>query len=117
MDRTQRIADRYCARAAQIYDGNIAALIERARRNLALMRAQRSAADAVLAPWEALLDDPDAFQRTLTTDTERAAELRRNNPLAGALPDPERRDIVREAWAEVTGAQSGAASYGGWKAA
>jgi hypothetical protein len=96
MDRTQRIADLYCARAAQLHDGNLAPLIDRARRNLARMRAQGSASGAVLAPWEALLDDPDAFYRTLTADTQKAAELRRNHPLAGALPEAERQNIVRK---------------------
>lgn len=95
MDRTQRIADLYCARAARLHARNPTPLIDRARRNLARMRAQGSASSAVLAPWESLLDDPDAFYRTLTADTQKAAELRRNHPLAGALPEAERQDIVR----------------------
>lgn len=96
MDRTQRIADLYCARAAELHESNPAALIDRARRNLARMRAQGSASGALLAPWEALLDDPAAFYRTLTADTRTAAELRRNHPLAGALPEAERQNIVRK---------------------
>jgi hypothetical protein len=95
LDRTQRIAELYCARALELYQDNLEALRQRALRNIARMRAQRSASPALLDRWTALAESPESFQWALTAPDAEAAELRRNHPLAGALPESERQDIVR----------------------
>ena len=95
MDRTQRIADLYCARALELYRDDLEALRQRALRNLEHMRAQRSASPALLDRWWAVAESPERFRWVLTAPDVEAAELRRNHPLAGALPEAERQEIVR----------------------
>lgn len=99
MDRTQRIADAYCARVARrLQTGERAALVVRARRNLDLMASKGTASPRLLAPWHEALADAGRLDRALTADDPNAAALRRNHPFAGALPERERQDIVREAF-------------------
>jgi len=95
MDRTQRIADLYCARALASHQDDLEALRQRALGNLARMRAQGSASAALLDRWANVSGDPETFRWVLTASAPEAAELRRNHPLAGAIPEAERQDIVR----------------------
>ena len=95
MDRTQRIADLYCARALELNRADLETLRQRALRNLARMREQGSASPALLARWTAVAENPDSFRWVLTAPDADAAELRRNHPLAGALSEAERQEIVR----------------------
>lgn len=94
-DRTQRIADLYCARALELHHDNLEALRQRALRNLARMREHGSASPALLARWARAAGTLDSLRWTLSAADPEAAELRRNHPLAGALPEAERQDIVR----------------------
>jgi hypothetical protein len=95
LDRTQRIAELYCARALELYRDDLEALRQRAMRNLGRMRAQRSASPALLDRWQAVAESPERFRWVLTAPDVDAADLRRNHPLAGALPEGERQEIVR----------------------
>ena len=95
MDRTQRIADLYCARALELNRADLETLRQRALRNLARMREQGSASPALLDRWWFVAENPDSFRWVLTAPDVEAAELRRNHPLAGALPEGERQEIVR----------------------
>jgi hypothetical protein len=95
LERTQRIADLYCARALELSRDDPEKLRQRALRNLGRMRAQRSASPALLDRWTAVAESQERFRWVLTAPDAEAAELRRNHPLAGALPESERQDIVR----------------------
>ncbi|MBK1671230.1 hypothetical protein CKO28_24825 [Rhodovibrio sodomensis] len=95
MDRTQRIADLYCARALELNQADLETLRQRALRNLARMREQGSASSALLARWSEVAQRPESFRWVLSASAAEAAELRRNHPLAGALPEAERQEIVR----------------------
>jgi hypothetical protein len=95
LDRTQRIADLYCARALELYRDDLEPLRQRALRNLARMREQGSASPALLSRWTEVAQRPESFRWALSATDAAAADLRRNHPLAGALPEAERQEIVR----------------------
>jgi len=99
MDRTQTINDAYCrAVAARMDAGEVARVLAKARANLATMRRNATASSAYFEPWERILDDPEAIRRVLTAETDAAAAMRRYHPFAGAIPECQRQQIVREAY-------------------
>ena len=72
-------------------------VIEKARRNLARLRAAnpRGALRRWLDEWETLLDGPvEGVLDALTSRAPRARELRQNSPFAGVLTESERRDVL-----------------------
>jgi hypothetical protein len=95
LDRTQRIADLYCARALELNRDDLERLRHRALRNLARMRAQESASPALFNRWTGVVENSETFRWVLTAPDGKAAQLRSNHPLACALPEAERQDIVR----------------------
>ena len=73
-----------------------AAVIARARRNLARMRARRGQATQLLREWDAILDRPvPALLAVLTDPGEWARELRQVTPFAGVLSAAERAAVYR----------------------
>ena len=71
-------------------------VVERARRNLVLMRGRHPSAGPLLREWEVLLSRPVADLATALTDpSPRMRELRQVTPFAGVLTARERAKVYR----------------------
>jgi len=96
-DRTQRLVDAYCRRVAEELAADPARVTAKAAANLERMAPHCH--PRLIAAWRAVLARPAAdLAAFLVSDEPAAAELRRNNPFAGVLPERERQDIVRQVW-------------------
>lgn len=72
------------------------AVLQRARRNLEVMRERHPGAAPLLREWEVLLDRPPPDLLPVLTDPgPRARELRQVTPFAGVLSAPERAEVYR----------------------
>ena len=91
-----RTLEMHRAVAAKIEENNIGVL-ERARRNLEVLRAADTGANTepYLAAWEDLIDGPVARLIRVMTSTDQAArDLRQASPFAGVLSDEERLAVI-----------------------
>ncbi len=96
-DRTQRLADAYCRRVAEELAANPARVMAKAAANLERMAPHCH--PRLVAAWRAVLARPvPELAAFLVSADPAAAELRRNHPFAGVLPERERQDIVRQVW-------------------
>lgn len=101
MDRTQIIADRYCAAVAERLDAAPEAVMAHARRYLEFVERQGSASPQRIARWRAVLDaGPVRVRAVLLSGDPDCAELRRNHPFPALLPESLRQQFVREAFRE-----------------
>ena len=96
-DRTQRLADLYCLRVAEVLVREPGRVRAKAAANLHRMTPHCH--PRLIASWQALLALPDESLRVALSDsTEGMRMLRRNHPFAGLVPEPERQDMVRSVW-------------------
>ncbi|NBC34312.1 MAG: hypothetical protein GVY13_16670 [Alphaproteobacteria bacterium] len=93
-DRTQRLADLYCARVAELLAVEPDRVFAKAAANLDRMAPH--CGPRLIADWRAVLALPVADLRAaLTSPREPYRTLRRNHPFAGLLPENERQNMVR----------------------
>lgn len=99
-DRTQRLADLYCARVADLLVAEPDRVYAKAAANLDRMAPHCS--PRLIADWQSVLARPAADLRAaLTSPREPERILRRNHPFAGLLPESERQDMVRSVWRKI----------------
>jgi hypothetical protein len=73
-------------------------MVAEARHVLLRWREQGRIDERYADRWEQLLGRPvSEIRRAIVEDSQQADDLRQNSPFAGALSEPERRRIVREA--------------------
>lgn len=71
-------------------------IIDKARRNLAVMRAANPNAHELLDAWEAILDGTSMqIVAAMLDPSERGRDMRQVTPFAGVLTAAERRDALR----------------------
>ena len=81
---------------ARRLEADPAAVLERARTNLALMRRDHPGAERLFREWEVLLDRPvPELVPVLTDPSLGARELRQVTPFAGVLTAAERAEVYR----------------------
>lgn len=97
IDRTQRLADLYCARVAEALLAEPGRVRAKAAQNLCRMTPHCH--PRLIADWRTLLALPDTdLHAALSSDNEAMRMLRRNHPFAGVIPEPERQTMVRSVW-------------------
>ena len=97
LDRTQRLADLYCARVAELLASDPGFVRAKAAANLGRMAPHCH--PRLIERWQSTMTLSDEGLRlALVDDAESMRLLRRNHPFAGLLPESERQDMVRSVW-------------------
>ncbi|MFQ6007067.1 MAG: HigA family addiction module antitoxin [Woeseia sp.] len=99
LDKTQRFADLYCSAVAMRLAEEPDRVIRLAEHNIGNWRQHNTSAPSLIEAWEKILSLPqNLLVELLTGGGPEMAELRRNNPFAGAVPEEERNRLVKYSW-------------------